>query len=174
MTRLRAVAQDGETDSTVYRGIAVLCMRYGDFGGHGSDVSISISHPQRHRVNTAVAVTFTLRTQLHRLAVAGDNHVIDREAIGVGIVRLVTRYLDDHHGADADVRIAVVTDAPNQITYVECRVRVIRRPQSLIVVMMTGACSSLTVTLKLQLGPAVLVQVTVVSPTGKKDLRRRL
>ena len=36
-------------------------------------------------------------------------------------------------------------------------------------VVIVCACVSLTVTLKLQLGPAELVQVTVVSPTGKKD-----
>ena len=34
---------------------------------------------------------------------------------------------------------------------------------------MVGSCVSLTVTLKLQVGPAELVQVTIVSPTGKKD-----
>ena len=34
---------------------------------------------------------------------------------------------------------------------------------------MVGACVSLTVTLKLQVGPAELVQVTIVTPTGKKD-----
>ena len=36
-----------------------------------------------------------------------------------------------------------------------------------------GACVSLTVTLKLQAGPAELVQVTIVSPTGKKDPEER-
>ena len=34
---------------------------------------------------------------------------------------------------------------------------------------MVGSSSSVTVTVKLQLGPAELVQVTVVSPTPKKD-----
>jgi len=34
---------------------------------------------------------------------------------------------------------------------------------------MPGACVSLTWTLKLQLGPAELVQVTVVFPTPNKD-----
>src|ERR1700752_3801954 len=34
---------------------------------------------------------------------------------------------------------------------------------------MAGGCVSLTVTLKLQVGPAILVQVTIVVPTGKKD-----
>jgi len=32
-----------------------------------------------------------------------------------------------------------------------------------------GFCVSLTVTLKLQAGPAELVQMTVVSPTGKRE-----
>ena len=32
-----------------------------------------------------------------------------------------------------------------------------------------GGCVSLTVTVKLQLGPAVAVQVTVVVPTGKNE-----
>ena len=34
---------------------------------------------------------------------------------------------------------------------------------------MVGACVSLTVTLKVQVGPTELVQVTVVAPTGKND-----
>ena len=34
---------------------------------------------------------------------------------------------------------------------------------------MVGSSSSVTVTVKLQVGPAELVQVTVVSPTPKKD-----
>jgi hypothetical protein len=34
---------------------------------------------------------------------------------------------------------------------------------------MVGFCVSLTVVLKLQVGPAELVQLTVVFPTGKKD-----
>jgi hypothetical protein len=32
-----------------------------------------------------------------------------------------------------------------------------------------GGCVSLTVTVNVQLGPAVVVQVTVVVPTGKKE-----
>src|ERR1044071_704801 len=36
-------------------------------------------------------------------------------------------------------------------------------------VVISGACVSLTVTLKLQDGPTELVQVTVVSPTSKKE-----
>jgi hypothetical protein len=32
-----------------------------------------------------------------------------------------------------------------------------------------GGCVSLTVTVNVQLGPAVVVQVTVVVPTGKND-----
>jgi hypothetical protein len=38
--------------------------------------------------------------------------------------------------------------------------------------MRPGACVYLTVTLKLQVVPAELVQVTIVSPTGKKDPER--
>ena len=34
---------------------------------------------------------------------------------------------------------------------------------------MVGGCVSLTVTVNEQLGPAVVVQFTVVVPTGKKD-----
>ena len=32
-----------------------------------------------------------------------------------------------------------------------------------------GGCASFTVTVKVQVGPAVLVQVTVVVPTGKNE-----
>ena len=35
---------------------------------------------------------------------------------------------------------------------------------------LVGACVSCTVTVNEQLGPAVVVQVTVVAPTGKKEL----
>jgi hypothetical protein len=34
---------------------------------------------------------------------------------------------------------------------------------------MVGGCVSLILTVKVQLGPAVVVQVTVVVPTGKND-----
>lgn len=36
-------------------------------------------------------------------------------------------------------------------------------------VVIVGACASTTVTVKLQAGPAVVVQFTVVVPTGKND-----
>jgi hypothetical protein len=43
----------------------------------------------------------------------------------------------------------------------------------MVLVEMLGACVSLTVTLKLQVGPAELVQVTFVTPTGKKEPEAR-
>ena len=62
---LRTIAQDGETYSTVYRGVAVLCVRDGDFCCRGGNVAVTVSHPQRDGVNAPVAVAFALRTQLH-------------------------------------------------------------------------------------------------------------
>lgn len=52
--------------------------------------------------------------------------------VRIGIIRLVTRNLNNHHAADPDVGVAIVTDARNQITYVERRARMIRRPHGLI------------------------------------------
>lgn len=48
------------------------------------------------------------------------------------VVRLVAVNADDVHTADAEVSIAIVANAGNQIADVERRIRVIGRPQRVI------------------------------------------
>lgn len=46
-----AITQDSKTWSTVYCGIAVLCVGHGDFCGRCADVAITVSYFQRDDVN---------------------------------------------------------------------------------------------------------------------------
>src|SRR6185503_2974519 len=105
--------------------------RHDNLSGAGPLVSSRICHTEEDRVDATIPVALAFGSQLNRLAVGGDDDVVQRITVTITVLDLIAGHLGDHHAADWDGAIAVVLDTSHQVRRGEGLILVIRWPHAL-------------------------------------------